>query len=146
MSLASPLAYVASHGGGDTRRRRDARIAAVLAEFGYRTHVASGDSLGPDMLDRVSRATLVVCDVVRPDRDIPVEVALAATRRVGVLALIPAAARLEGTAAQLLAECGAEIVRYERAEPHQVLHARLAEREMGIAEAFGIPARPASRA
>jgi hypothetical protein len=28
-------------------------------------------------------------------------------------------------AAQLLRECGADVVRYDRAEPHQVLHAWL---------------------
>src|SRR3712207_4362559 len=114
MALASPLAYVASHGDGATRRRRDMRIAAVLAEFGYRTHVApAGPALGigPDMLDLVSRATLVVCDLVRPDCDMPVEVAIAATRRVPVLALVPADVALDGMCAQLLEECGADVVR-----------------------------------
>lgn len=137
MALAPPLAYVASHGGSATRRRRDMRIAAVLAEFGYRTHVAADGSapgLGPEMLAQVSAASVVVCDLVCPDRDVPVEVAIAATRGVDVLALVPAAAELEGCAAQLLLECGATIVRYDRAEPHQVLHARLAEREVGMAE------------
>jgi len=140
MAFESPLAYVASHGGGTTRRRRDMRIAAVLAEFGYRTHVALDDpvvGIGADMLERVSEASLVVCDVVRPDRDVPVEVAIAATRGVAVLALVPAEALLDGCAGQLLLECGATIVRYDRAEPHQVLHARLAGREMAIAGAAG---------
>ncbi|HEV2061449.1 MAG TPA: hypothetical protein VGR12_01245 [Solirubrobacteraceae bacterium] len=148
MPLESPLAYVASCGGGASRRRRDARIAAVLAEFGYRTELAITDpaaALGPETLERVSAATLVVCDLVRPDEDIPVEVAIAATRRVAVLALIPADAPLGGITAQLLRECGADILRYDRAEPHQVLHARLAERESGIAAAFGVPTAPADR-
>ena len=124
------LAYVASHGGGSTRRRRDARIAAVLAEFGFRTYVApAGDELGihADRLARVAEADIVVCDLVRPDRDIPVEVAIAATRRIPVLALVPSDAPIEGCAAKLILECGATIMRYHRAEPHQVLHARLGE-------------------
>lgn len=132
MPLESPLAYVASHGGGNTRRRRDWRIAAVLGEFGYRAHVGGAEAgLGPDMLAQVSEAALVVCDLVRPDRDIPVEVAIAATRGVPVLALVPAAATLDGCAAELLEECGATIVRYDRAEPHQVLLARLGEVQAG---------------
>ena len=125
-----PLAYVASHGDGSTRRRRDARIAAVLAEFGYRTYVPpAGDELGihADRLARVAEADLVVCDVVRPDRDVPVEVAIAATRRIPVVALVPADAPLDGCAAQLILDCGATIIRYARAEPHQVLHAQLAD-------------------
>ena len=125
-----PLAYVASHGDGSTRRRRDARIAAVLAEFGYRTYLPpAGEELGihADRLARVAEADLVVCDVVRPDRDIPVEVAIAATRRIPVLALVPSDAPMDGCDAQLILDCSATIVRYSRAEPHQVLHARLGE-------------------
>ena len=130
MPLESPLAYVASHGGGNTRRRRDWRIAAVLGEFGYRAHVGGADAaLGPDMLAEVSEAALVVCDLVRPDRDVPVEVAIAATRGVPVLALVPADAPLDGCTAQLLDECGATILRYDRVEPHQALLARLGERQ-----------------
>ena len=132
MTLGSPLAYVASCGGNATRRRRDVRIAAVLAEFGYRTHAPAAESvpgLGPEMLDLVDEAKLVVCDLVRPDEDLPVEVAIAATRGTPVLALVPADAVVAGLTAQLLDESGAQIIRYARAEPHQVLHARLAERE-----------------
>jgi hypothetical protein len=130
-----PLAYVASVAGGSTRRRRDMRIAAVLAEFGYRTRTSPAGpelTIGPDMLDGVSEADLVVCDLVRPDRDIPVEVAIAATRGIPVIALVPAAAVLGGCTAQLLDECGATILPYERAEPHQMLHARLAARENAL--------------
>ena len=135
------LAYVASAGGGSTRRRRDARIAAVLAEFGYRTYVpAAGDEPGlqADRLARVAEADVVVCDLISPERDIPVEVAIAATRRTRVLALVPADAPLDGWAADLLAECGAAVLRYGRAEPHQVLHATLAEADMG-GIATGLP-------
>jgi len=137
MAPEYPLAYVASHrGGGNTRRRRDWRIAAVLGEFGYRAQVGCGDEalgIGPEMLARVSKAALVVCDLVRPDRDVPVEVAIAATRGIPVIALVPAAAPLDGCTAQLLEECGAEILRYDRAEPHQVLLAALGERELAVA-------------
>jgi len=130
-----PLAYVASHGRGSTRRRRDMRIAAVLSEFGYRTHVPGGVAeiaIGPEMLADVAAADLVVCDLVRPDRDIPVEVAIAATRGIPVIALVPAEAVLAGCTAQLLDECGATILPYERAEPHQMLHARLAVKENAL--------------
>lgn len=132
------LAYVASAGGGSTRRRRDARIAAVLAEFGYRTYLPPADEdsgLQADRLARVAEAALVVCDLIRPDRDVPVEVAIATTRRTPVLALVPADAKIEGWAAELLAESGASVLRYARAEPHHVLHAALAEREMAGAHA-----------
>jgi hypothetical protein len=135
MPAASPIAYVASAEGGTTRRRRDLRIAAVLGEYGYSADVGCAETellgLGPEMLERVSAASLVVCDLVRPDRDVPVEVAIAATRGTAVLALVPAAAVLDGCAAQLLADCGATILRYDRAEPHQVLLAHLAAREGG---------------
>jgi hypothetical protein len=129
----TPLAYVASLGEGATRRRRDARLAAVLAEFGYRTLVSEpGEELGihPDRIGGVAGASVVVCDLVRPDRDIPVEVALAATRGVPVLALVPDGVPLLGAAAEVLTDAGATILRYDRAEPHQILHARLAELEM----------------
>ena len=130
-------AYVASLGGNSTRARRDARIAAVLAEFGWATSVAHpGEELGlhPDRLDGVASAALVVCDLVCPDRDLPVEVALAATRGIAVLALIPEGAPVTGCTAQLLADAGATILRYDRTEPHQVLHAYLAELEMARSE------------
>lgn len=126
----SLVAYVASLGKGSTRRRRDARLAAVLAEFGYSAIVATpGEELGlhPDRVDGVSSASVVVCDLVRPERDIPVEVALAATRGVPVVALVPAGVPIEGTAAAVLAECDATVLRYDRAEPHQILHAALGE-------------------
>ncbi|HEX8122787.1 MAG TPA: hypothetical protein VF549_16155 [Solirubrobacteraceae bacterium] len=129
----APLAYVASLGEGSTRRRRDARLAAVLAEFGYRSVVGEpGEEVGihPDRLDGVTGASVVVCDLVRPDRDVPVEVAIAATRDIPVVALVPAGVPIEGLAAQMLADARATIVRYDRAEPHHVLHARLAELEM----------------
>lgn len=132
----SPVAYVASLGEGSTRRRRDARLAAVLSEFGYTAIVAApGEELGlhPDRVDGVSSAAVVVCDLVRPDRDIPVEVALAATRGVPVVALVPEGVPLEGPAGLLLADCDATIVRYDRAEPHQVLHAALGRAEQGAA-------------
>jgi hypothetical protein len=133
IAATAPLAYVASLGDGPTRRRRDARLAAVLAEFGYRTIVSEpGEELGihPDRIAGVSDASVVVCDLVRPDRDIPVEVALAATRGVHVLALVPTGVPLVGAAAQVLTDSGATILRYDRAEPHHILHARLAEDEM----------------
>jgi hypothetical protein len=134
------LAYVASHGGGSTRRRRDARIAAVLGEFGFTTYVApDGDdpSLLADRVARVREAAVVVCDLVRPDRDIPIEVAIAATRAIPVLALIPEDAPLDGCAAQLLRDCGATVMRYGRCEPHQVLDATLGELEVEMTRMRG---------
>ena len=133
IAATAPIAYVASLGEGSTRRRRDARLAAVLAEFGYRTLVSEpGEELGihPDRIDGVAGASVVVCDLVRPDHDIPVEVALAATRGVPVVALVPVGVPLAGPAAALLDDAGATILRYERAEPHHILHARLSEHEM----------------
>ena len=133
IAATAPLAYVASLGEGSTRRRRDARLAAVLAEFGYRAIVSEpGEEVGlhPDRIDGVTDASVVVCDLVRPERDIPVEVALAATRGVPVLALVPEGVPVIGAAAAVLNDAGATILRYDRAEPHQILHARLAEHEM----------------
>ena len=132
----APLAYVASLGEGTTRRRRDQRIAAVLSEFGYRTLVSEpGEEVGihPDRLDGVAEASVVVCDLVRPDRDIPLEVAIAATRGVPVVVLAPEGVPIEGCAARLLADCDATVIRYDRAEPHMVLHARLGERALANA-------------
>jgi hypothetical protein len=132
IATLSPVAYVASIGEGSTRRRRDARVAAVLSEFGYSAVLAEpGEEVGlhPDRIDGVSGANVVVCDLVRPERDLPVEVALAATRGVPVIALVPAGVPVIGAAAAVLADCGATILRYDRAEPHQILHAALAEQE-----------------
>jgi hypothetical protein len=126
------IAYVASLGEGSTRRLRDARIAAVLSEFGYRAVVATpGEEVGlhPDRLD-VTSASVVVCDLVRPDHDIPVEVAIAATRGIPVIALVPSGVPLDGHAALVLDDADATILRYDRVEPHHVLHARLGERAM----------------
>ena len=99
------LAYIASHGGGSTRRRRDARIASVLAEYGYGAYVApAGDDPGvsADRLARLGEADVVVCDLVCPDHDLPVEVAIASARRIPVLALVPADAMIDAWAADLL--------------------------------------------
>ena len=125
---ARPLACVASTGSGPARHRKDARLAAVLSEFGWRTHVsAEGEqlNLGDRRLEALAGADLVVCDVVRPDRDLPVELAVAATRGVPVLALVPEGVVLDGMALELLRDCGASILRYARVEPHRVLHSRL---------------------
>ena len=133
IAATTPLAYVASLGEGSSRRRRDARLAAVLAEFGYNAIVSEpGEELGihPDRIDGVTGASIVVCDLVRPDRDIPVEVAIAATRGVPVLALVPEGVPIVGSAAAVLDDAGATILRYDRAEPHHILHARLAQTEM----------------
>ena len=133
IAATAPIAYVASLGEGSTRRRRDARLAAVLAEFGYRTVVSEpGEELGihPDRIDGVAGAAVVVCDLVRPEHDIPVEVALAATRGIPVVALVPVGVPLIGAAAGVLTDARATILRYDRAEPHHILHARLAADEM----------------
>ena len=127
------LAYIASHGGSSTRRRRDARIASVLAEYGYDAYIAPpGEDAGvsADRLARLGEADVVVCDLVCPDHDLPVEVAIASARQIPVLALIPAEATIDAWAADLLDECGSSISRYARAEPHQALDARLGELEM----------------
>ena len=132
-TATAPLAYVASLGDGSTRRRRDARLAAVLSEFGFRAVVSEpGEELGihPERIDGVAAASVVVCDLVRPDHDIPVEVAIAATRGVPVVALVPEGVPLGGSAAAVLQDAGATILRYDRAEPHHVLHARLAREDM----------------
>ncbi|MCK2124924.1 hypothetical protein, partial [Pseudomonas sp. PNPG3] len=86
-TAAAPLACIAATRGGVSRARKDARLAAVLSEFGYTTYVAAHDD--EDVwLDDAAR--LVVCDVVCPADDLPVEVALAATRGVKVVVLAPA--------------------------------------------------------
>jgi hypothetical protein len=123
-----PLACVASTGRGATRRRKDDRLAAVLSEFGWTAHVAADDEqtvLGEERLAALAEADLVVCDLVRPGRDVPVELAVAATRGVAVLALVPEGVPLDGLARELLDDCGATVVRYARVEPHRVLHAGL---------------------
>lgn len=123
-----PLAWIAScDGGGAGRRRKDARIAAVLEEFGYRTWVADGDD---DVLADASLggAELVVCDVVRPDCDLPVELAVAATRGIAAMVLMPEGVEIDGLARGILSDCRAQIVRYFRVEPARALHERLAGR------------------
>jgi hypothetical protein len=62
---------------------------------------------------------------VRPERDVPVELAVAATRGLPVLALVPSAVPVDGLARELLAACRATVLRYSRVEPHRVLHMRL---------------------
>ena len=127
-TTTTPLACVASTGSGSARRRKDERLAAVLSEFGWSAHIAATDehtALGEDRLSALAAADLLVCDLVRPDRDVPVELAVAATRGIQVLALVPAAARLDGLAQELLDDCRATVLRYARVEPHRVLHAGL---------------------
>jgi hypothetical protein len=112
------VALVACDGpeGGVRRRARTAQaLAAVLEEAGMSALVGSEGN--------VRDADLVVCDVIRPDRDLPAEVALAALHGVPVVALMPAAVRIEGLAAELLA--GARIVRYDGRPSHQALHRAL---------------------
>jgi hypothetical protein len=121
-TAAAPLACVAARRGGTSRARKNARLAAVLSEFGYRTYVAhhvdDDPSLDPE-------ARLVVCDIVNPAGDLPCEVVLAAMRGLDVVALVPAGVPVAGYAGGLLADCGAKILRYEGVEPHRVLHAEL---------------------
>ena len=73
---AAPLACVAAASDGAARRRKDARLAAVLSEFGYRSMCVNGE----DEVWLAADAKLVVCDLVNPADDLPIEVALAATR------------------------------------------------------------------
>lgn len=117
----APLACIAATRSGSSRWRKDSRLAAVLSEFGYRTCLAHGDDelwLDPD-------AELVVCDLVNPAADLPVQVALAATRGLEVIVLAPAGVVIEGLAADLLARCSTTVLRYDGVEPHRVLYARL---------------------
>jgi hypothetical protein len=130
---ARPLACIASCGRGAARRRKDDRLAAVLGEFGYRCHVAepdAGEDAGfpEDRLAALEDARLVVCDVVRPAADLPAELAVAATRGIAVVALLPEGVPVDGLAGELLADCGATVVRYAGVEPHRALHARLLAR------------------
>lgn len=118
-----PLAWIASVGGGATRRRKDDRLAAVLEEFGYRTHVADGAE--DPLADGLGDAGLVVCDVVRPDVDLPVELTLAGMRGIPVLVLLPEGVPVDGLAGAVLADARATVVRYFRVEPHRALHERL---------------------
>jgi hypothetical protein len=104
------------------RTRKDARLAAVLSEFGYRTYAGGGDEDEPWLDDETE---LVVCDVVSPSADLPVEVALASMHGIAVLVLVPHGVPVEGLAADLLAGCNATLLRYEGVEPHRVLHASL---------------------
>jgi hypothetical protein len=120
-SSAGPLACVAACSDGAARRRKDERLAAVLSEFGFRTRVVNGE----DDVWLARDAKLVVCDLVNPADDVPVEIALAATRGVEVLVLIPEGVPLDGMTAALLADCRATVLRYDGVEPHRVLHRRL---------------------
>jgi hypothetical protein len=127
------FAYVASHAAGSTHRRQDTRIVSVLAEYGYGAYLApEGDDAGvtADRLAHLAEADVVVCDLVWPDHDLPVEVAIASARSIPVLALVPADVIVHAWVDDLLCGCGATIIRYERAEPHQALDARLAELEL----------------
>ena len=117
----APLACIAATRSGAARWRKDSRLAAVLAEFGYRTSVVHGE----DELSLDDEAELVVCDLVNPAVDLPVQVALAATRGTEVLVLAPAGVLIEGLAADMLARCRATVLRYDGVEPHRVLHARM---------------------
>lgn len=117
----APLACIAATRSGAARWLKDCRLAAVLAEFGFRTAVVHCD----DELWLDDEAELVVCDLVNPAVDLPVQVALAATRGVDVLVLAPAGVLIEGLAADMLARCSATVLRYDGVEPHRVLHARL---------------------
>jgi len=121
-SPAAPLACVAASRGGLTRARKDARLAAVLAEFGHRTYVTAPED---DDVWLDDDTALVVCDLVCPSADLPVQVALAATRGIPVLVLAPRGVRIDGLAGEMLALCDAEIVRYEGVEPHRALHQHL---------------------
>ena len=118
---SAPLACVATCTDGPARRRKDARLAAVLEEYGYRTLVVNGE----DEVWLAGDAELVVCDLVNPAADVPIEIALAATRGVAVIVLVPKGVPIEGYTAGLLADCRATVLRYDRVEPHRVLHARL---------------------
>jgi hypothetical protein len=117
----APLACIAATRSGSARWRKDSRLAAVLAEFGYRTCVVNGD----DELTLDEEAELVVCDLVNPAADLPVQVALAATRGLEVIVLAPSGVPIEGLAADLLSRCTTTVLRYDGVEPHRVLHARL---------------------
>ena len=121
-AIATQLACVAASRGGLSRSRKDARLAAVLSEFGYRAYVAEP---GDDDVWLDEEAGLVVCDLVCPADDLPVEVAVAATRGVEVLVLAPEGVDIDGMAGELLRTCDATVVRYAGVEPHRVLHARL---------------------
>jgi hypothetical protein len=128
-----PLAWIASPPRGGARRGRAWRLAAVLEEFGYRTTIAEPppeepdlpDALAPDRLADLLAASLVGCDIVRPEVDLPVELAVAATRGIAVLALVPDEVPVDGLAAQLLEDSRATVVRYRRVDPHRALHERL---------------------
>ena len=117
----APLACVAATRSGAARWRKDTRIAAVLEEFGYRTQVVHGD----DELSLDHAAEVVVCDLINPAVDLPVQVAVAATRGLEVLVLVPEGVPIDGLAADLLGRCRATVLRYDRVEPHRALHARL---------------------
>ena len=119
----APLVYVAGHG-----HRIELRLAAVIEEFGLRTHVgAAGSPLALDAAatEALDEAAVLLCHVVRPS-ELPVEVALAAVRGLPVVAIVPHGVALDGLAGEVLAEAGARIVRYAGSEPHRLLHGGLA--------------------
>lgn len=126
---ARPLAYVAPARPltGKSRQGHAARaLAAVLEEFGMGTHIGAGYgelALDNDSSEALDSARLVVCDLVNPDRDMPVEVPLARLRGVPVVALIPRDVTFSANAAEQLA--GARVLRYER-QPQQILGTLLA--------------------
>ena len=120
-SPTAPLACIAATRTGIARWRKDTRLAAVLSEFGYRTCIVHGD----DDLSLDDDAELVVCDLVNPSSDLPVQVALAATRGIDVIVLAPEGVTIDGLAGELLARCRTTVLRYDGVEPHRVLHAEL---------------------
>ena len=127
-SARLPLACISAGGRGAARRRKEERLAAVLSEFGFRTDVAEDPAafgLDDRRVGAVTAASLIVCDVVRPEHDLPADLAVAATRGVPVLVLVPEGVPVEGLARELLDDCDATLVRYSRTEPHRALHARM---------------------
>ena len=128
-SRPRPLAYVAPARPllGGRRARTAAALSAVLEEFGFTTHTGMGNAAlalpAPDE-EALDRAAVVVCDIVRPCDDLPVEVALAAVRGTAVIALVPDDVTIDGMARDVLADCRGRIIRYDTA-PHQALHREL---------------------
>jgi hypothetical protein len=123
VTAAAPLAYVASRASADGPYRgrilKDRALAAALEAAGLRTHVSSCLTDLPatgDARHALESASLLVVDLVRPDRDLPVEVAVAATlgTRARVLVLVPDGIAIDGLAREVLRACRRiEIVRYQ---------------------------------